>query len=405
MIRTCVLILFLIATVTSHAQDVFRVFGDSTTQTVPSWADFVADTFFWQLDNQSHTGDYLIQMLNRAFVPAVLEDTQTGFQCCVNDSRETNAAFRTTFEAMVPLTMVYHAVPDAKKAFGTNAALVSTTGTWAKDPKWGGFGLASTHHDATATATVEGSVIYLASRLSTAKTGGSFAVSVDGRNAGSWHCFGANEGRLPSSVYTNFPFLVRIPDLEPGPHQVRVTVLSADGAKNWVWVDWLAGNKAAERMPAVWFGNTTRRTPEAYLAAGGSDAIVASQNGVINDAAQRLAGDGLNVFAVDLATAFDPNRPGEGSSGTQPNDTGKGLMAKAVEDEIDVAERTSLRLVSSGGTLRLSWLMSLSGYALSSSDGIGVQPWQAVPGVTGNSVSVPQAGIQANRFFTILHTP
>lgn len=386
------------------ARPLLRAFGDSTTDTVPSWATHVATNFSWDLDNQAVAGYALIQMIDRSFTNPVVGGDLIAFQCCVNDSKRTEPAYRTTWEEVLPAAIAFNAIPDSAKKFGTNLTAISVDGPWQTDPHWAKFGLATTNHGAKVAVEVNGTAVYVASRRNTGRSGGSFDLAVDGKSVGSWKAFGAFEGELPSAVYTNFPFLIHLTGLSPGPHRLELSVTSATGPKNWVWFDWASGNEESTNQPSLWFGNTSRRLPESYVASGGNDGVVVSQNEHIARQIAAFRADGLLVFPADIDLHYNPNHLESTVDGVHPNETGKLQMADAFLDGVDLAERTSLRLEETPDGEVFSVLLDLPGYRLEVSPSLENLHWASVGQVHGGQNPYPPELLNhSGGFFHLVH--
>ena len=144
--------------------------------------------------------------------------------------------------------------------------------------------------------------------------GGSFSVTVDGVNVGTYNTqslapimttLGKNSG----------PALGRIIGFSPGPH----TVVFQQTAAGTVYLDWVGiGPNGAKLL----LSTIPRMTSAAYTAFGGSDANVASYNQAIRSLVTQMQEDGLSALLVDSSSSVNPLLD-LGADGLHPNQQGR----------------------------------------------------------------------------------
>lgn len=312
--------------------DTLRVFGDSTTAAANSWADQICDEYKLTHQDYAVSGDSLPLMLWKALPLTVEDDAQTAVQDGINDGVNyvNYPAYWTMFDGCVRRMMLHHLIADSAKLYADNSR-VSLVGTWTDDTKFrpSGNKVTNTNGD-TATFTVYGNVIYIATRLVNAATGGSFTVTIDGTSFGTVSAVaGAGaEGGLPSATYNQTPTVLRYAGLKEMMHTVVITVTSATAAANKVWLDWVAGNMDCAGTstvpgPVLFWANASRKTPAGYAGSGGSDAATRQINELFAELVTTYAADGHRIYLVPFAAYYDPNIAGHSADGTHPITAGK----------------------------------------------------------------------------------
>lgn len=225
-----------------------------------------------------------------------------------NNMREggTDATKREVLKGTVYAMALWGAILHEKKQTAAHPDVVFT-GSWVFAPSaYGGsmVKVTSTIGD-TAVANVYCSTAYVW-MVRIAGGGGTFAVYVDGVLRETGTCAG---GTTSPSGRNFSPFVVRIPDLSPGPHTILVTPTSA----SQVFVLGFAGNLGANTLtgPTFYLGDCLRMSAAGYLAGGatysaGSDAAVTAINKDFIAISRELCSDGLNVPYVDASSYVDP---------------------------------------------------------------------------------------------------
>lgn len=305
-----------------------RVFGDSTSDAASDWPGLLATDWGVTVNNQAVAGYYLYDMINRAFTNTVETNTAVALQCCVNNSKIETTAHYNAFSNALAAAIVYHAVPDSQKVFADNA-LVTYSGTWSSDSRWHGKGKVSTTQSSTVQWTNYGTVVYVATRQTNALGGSKFSITIDGTLQGT---YAANGGSASAAG----AMLLRFGGLSETAHTIVLTVTSATSVANPVWFDWGAGNLGnnTETGPYFYLSTTSRRTPAAYSAAGGSDTSVSTQNRIARALNNQFSADGLSTHLVELGALYDPNTSGDSVDGTHPSTTGARKMVNAFKAEM-----------------------------------------------------------------------
>lgn len=322
--------------------DTLRVFGDSTTDNANSWADQIVAEYNLTHQDYATAGDTVSDMLWKALPLTVDDDAQTAVQGGINDGvnyvnypnhwQMINGVFRRI--------MLHHLVADSAKLYANNSR-VALVGTWTDDTKFlsgsraGQNKVTNTNGD-TATFSVYGTVVYIATRLVNAATGGTFTVTIDGVNMGTVNAFtvAGAEGGLPSATYNQTPTVLRYAGLTEAMHTVVITVTSATNAANKVWLDWASGNMdcagtATVPGPVLFVCNASRKTPAAYGSSGGSDSATRQINELWAELVTTYAADGHRVYLVPFAAYYDPNLSGHSTDGTHPITAGKARQYQA----------------------------------------------------------------------------
>lgn len=313
-------------------------FGDSITVGIGAtdnqfaYANIIARQNGWTLTNLAQSGTELADQVPAVYTETVAADANYFILAGFNDMRQfgTDNEGLSYYRDGLEAAMAWLSLPEAVKTRAT-ADNVAYTGLWNPSPAYATLGKSSAQPGATATFSVDGSVIYVGA---TAKFGGTgtLSLAVDNVDKGTWS---ASASRAPSSGFPYVPFLIRLTGLSAGRHTVVLTVTSAAGT---VYFDWAAGvdNLPATR-PFVYVGNTLRMSAAGYavpispaMPANGSDAAVALYNAAAQAVCNALSADGLNVLYVDASASYDPNTADLNTAdGVHPSNQGMAKIAAA----------------------------------------------------------------------------
>lgn len=328
-------------------------FGALATSTALSYRGRIETATGWTLANQGLGGREFGQILTEAIYPTTtaLNDAYTllpGF----NDFRRngTAALGLGTFRRGLTAALLWLAIPHDQK-ITAQSARVSAAGTWANAALYGTtLGKSSSTQTSTLTATLYGTSIYIGyTNRAGLANGGTFTVSIDGVV---YATVDTNVGQtgivtvLVPSPAQFWPEAARFGGLAPGPHTVVLTVTSASGTVN---IDWLGSNDGAGLVdwPQVFVGTTLRMSTAGYTASSNASFNVGSETASalfaaeVRSAAHGLAADGLHVWLVDTALAFNPSIAANlDADNIHPTDTGHARLAEAFLEAINGAHIT-----------------------------------------------------------------
>lgn len=312
----------------------YVAFGDSIT--AGKWATAEADKYVsliaaakgWSYTNKGVNGS---RVTDSTFLDAIYATT-VGYgdvftsMIGVNNARldGSDVTLANSFMGAHMATTAWLAIPDAYKI---RASAATKTGTWTNNTGvYGGMNYYSTTNGSTIKAKIKGTVAYLGVDINPSKTG-TFSVSIDGVVVGVYNTAVNTPTRDDSGTYG--AYLLRFPGLDYGEHEVTVTVTSATGANNTVYVDWFGGNGFINEStgPNVYVGNVLRAT-DSFYAVGSphSDAAVALYNTRVSNSVNSLAQDGLNVVLVDVVSSQNRSTMMD-ADGLHPNDLGHETIA------------------------------------------------------------------------------
>ena len=208
-------------------------------------------------------------------------------------------------------------IKDGANKVRANA--MSSTGTWAAlgttvDPR----GKYSTTNGSTLTASVSGTTVALVGWWNATQTG-QFSVTIDGVSKGTFSCTPAG-AEAPSALIGYGPFALTFGSLSDTSHSVVITVTSATGASNVVYVSFVAGlgSTIDPDDPRILVGNTHEFTAAANTLRG----ITAGRNDryktIISDNVTTAQGLGINASLVDVdAVLADGDLGSDGLHPTQ----------------------------------------------------------------------------------------
>jgi hypothetical protein len=287
---------------------VLKAYGDSITK-----GDAVANPFpsligtnkGWSVTNYGINGAQTHDVAKPLYGSTIGDYDNVTVACGINNMRVSggSATLLKYFQESHAALLAFAAIPNSKKIMATDAR-ISYTGTWSSNDTYanGVSNRFSITQNDTASFTITGSVLYIGLTMVETKTG-EVKVTVDGVDKGIYSCAAAG---ITTPLGQSFgPKLIRIALPQSGRHEVTLTITSATGSNNNVFLDWVAGNDQAAG-PKVYVGNVTFMAAAGYAFYGGSDALTKTYNRVIYENAALLANDGLRIFTVDSNSVIDP---------------------------------------------------------------------------------------------------
>lgn len=325
----------------------FDAYGDSITvgfyasnQSTTAYIALLAASRGWTVTNHAVGNSMVMDQTGPIFQKAIAAGSQCTLMLGTNDMRtyQGNVGKRAAFKMGHMALAAWLAIPDANKTYGRNGTKV---GTWANSggnlSTTGGF---SSTSGATNTFTVYGTTVYVCMAMidpSVYSATGAYTVTIDGVVYSGYTTLPGGSASILSVLgETVCPVLLRFPGLSEGAHTVVVTASSTDP----VVVAWVAANQGNRTKdgPNVWVGNTPRMNATGYSGFGGSDADVAAWNQMIRSNIDTLAGDGLNVALVDLASQMNTTTDLY-IDGLHPDDDGHAVIAAAFEEAINQIQK------------------------------------------------------------------
>lgn len=304
----------------------------------------------WTVNNLGVGGSQLQEsgQMDSIYGSSISQSTASTLLTGVNDMRAngTDATKLARYEDELLAAIVRLAIPDLRRTpassmtpvgFGSANGLYSLT-----------TGRSSGVGGNTLTANVAGSVIYVGATKTNAG-GGSFSVTVDGWNFGSWSCSGAT---VSPNGRTYQPFVARIPNLQMGSHVVVVTALGG-GLAN---IDWVSGNydNHISTGPFVYVGDCCRLNATGYTLSGptynnGSDQAVFSYNASIQKDVNIAASDGLQVVLARASEHYILTGQ-VNADNIHPNDAGHAAIFAAFDDAMSSGTPQSKQSGAVSGT-------------------------------------------------------
>jgi hypothetical protein len=204
-----------------------------------------------------------------------------------------------------------------------------------------------------------------------------FTLTLDTVSLGSFSLVGqlGVGGLVQASV--QMPWLIRLPNLATGPHQLVLTttsVYSGTGVTGNYFLGFAAPDGQVQRVgPYVYTSNLLNCLPSAC---GASQVIISQFNTKIRDVINQLASDGLHVGLVDGAGGMDVTNSSLWNNDSpypiHPSTAGHAVLARVWEDALTSTELPNDRASSS------VW-KSLGLSTVNKSLFIGCQPTSFVP--------------------------
>ena len=214
---------------------------------------------------------------------------------------KSNANEQSAFQSGHLAEMLHLGTPEGSNK--VRAQSMASTGTWVNNTgvSVDSKGRTSTTNNSTLSCTVTGTSVAFVGQWNGAQTG-QFSISIDGVSKGTFNATPPG-GTVPSNVGNNFgPFALVFSGLSNASHTVLITVTSATGASNVVYVDFVAGYIATTNtsFPIVVVGNTHDFTSAGNTAQGTTTAENTTFKGLIASNVTTAQGLGLNVSMVDV---------------------------------------------------------------------------------------------------------
>lgn len=343
-------------TLTAQTPQYVLAFGDSITwgyglthPETQAWPAIVAKARGWTLVNLARQGTQAedpgqaVAVFEQPITTSSRSLLLTGY----NDMRMwgMNQWGLDTFEGTFRAMLVRLATPATMRIDG-QSAVIATTGAWhnmdsSEYPA--DLGIYTTDPTATATATTKilGTTVYITS-MKLASGGGSFTVSVDGVDRGTFWCNFA----LPTKNGTIYaPFVVRVPNLEPGFHTVAIRAASP----GYIYLVSISGNAFLPKQTTeVWAGNCL---PMKVYEDAGAAAAFRKYNDIIRDVVRELQDDGLNVGFVDVAKVYRPATMFS-EDGIHPNAKGQQTIAETFLSAMNSAAVSTKSAATAGAARR-----------------------------------------------------
>lgn len=205
--------------------------------------------------------------------------------------------FRRTFRAC----LAWRLLPDRKTARGPQAG-ITFAGSWLDSPAPNPCGKYTTANNASATATVSGTSVYVGvSECDYTDMAESVSVTIDGVEQGplSVKCAGITTvlGQWWGRIVWAFD------GLSAGNHTVVVRHTSPNG--KYLHLDYIAGSDQAA-APKVIVGNAMKFTDAYYAQLGISAATTQAYNAIISSVVAEFTAHNLPVTLLDRYAHFDP---------------------------------------------------------------------------------------------------
>ncbi len=213
---------------------------------------------------------------------------------------------------------------DKKTARGAQAG-ITFTGEWVDSPSPNPCGKYTTKFNASASATVTGTAVYIGlSEGDYVDMGESVNVVIDGVDKGTYPVKIAGVKTYLGQWWGRVAWYFG--GLSAGSHAVTVKSLSPNG--KFVHVDYIAGSVQTTQAKTRLL-NILRFSDAGYTASGTTQAMTDAYNAILTDLVAEFAGHGHDIAVVDGHAAI--NAATQLSDGTHPNDDGHFILARAME--------------------------------------------------------------------------
>jgi lysophospholipase L1-like esterase len=383
----------------SYSSDSATVFGDSfsvgtgaSNPATTGYLPLLAGAVGWTVTNHGVSGEQVADQIDNVYAENPTNTSRYVYYLGTNDQRIYTAANRQQIFQLGHLAaLAWLGLPVSQNKLPATSASIVYSGTWNASDLFA-IGKKSTVSGSTATATVYGKNVFVGY---SAKDGnaGQFTITVDGVIHGTYNCYGAgNIQTNHGQTYTGQ--LAAIANLADGPHTVVVTVISATGAGNAVWLDWIAGTGGAisRQGPRVFIGNVPRMSAAGYATWGGSDGNVSRFNQMIEQNAAFLASMGLNVLLCDVAGIIDPATD-LAADGLHPNDVGHAKIATAFKRIINDLPNLNERQSAQSQNPNIRWTPSTIQFFTDAGTGAAEKSRLDANGFLGIGTSSPLYGV------------
>lgn len=213
---------------------------------------------------------------------------------------------------------------DKKTARGAQAG-ITFSGIWADSPSPNPCGKYTTKFDASASATVTGTAVYIGlSEGDYVDMGESINVVIDGVDKGTYPVKIAGVKTYLGQWWGRVAWYFG--GLSAGPHAVTVKSLSPNG--KFLHVDYIAGSTQTTQAKTRLF-NILKFSDAGYTASGTTQAMTDAFNTILSELVAEFAGHGHDIELVDGHASIDSAL--HLSDGTHPNDDGHFILARLME--------------------------------------------------------------------------
>lgn len=276
-------------------------FGDSIMLTT---AGLVADAYGYTINNYCGSGETCPDQSPGVFAQTPAAGDVNIYWLGTNDKIK-NAADITArlndFSACHLSHLLHLAIKDSGRV---KATAMTAAGTWSNlANSTYASGRSSTTNGSTLTGTVSGTTVALCGYWNGALTGGTFTVTIDGVNKGTFNCFPSYTAAALGNIRNYGSWSLLFTGLSAGSHSVVITVSSATGSNNQVFINWIAGLSAGSVVttdPLVVVANTHDFTAAENTTRGTTTALNTKYKNAIAANVTTCRGYGLNVVLVDM---------------------------------------------------------------------------------------------------------
>lgn len=213
---------------------------------------------------------------------------------------------------------------DKKTARGAQAG-ITFSGDWVDSPSPNPCGKYTTKYNASASATVSGTGVYIGlSEGDYVDMGENVNITIDGVDKGTYPVKVAGVKTYLGQWWGRVAWYFG--GLAAGPHSVVVRSLSPNG--KFLHVDYIAGS-AQTTQAKMRIVNVLKFTDAGYAASGTTSAMTDAYNAIVAELVAEFVAHGFDVEIIDAHAIVDPLL--HIADGTHPNDDGHFLIARAVE--------------------------------------------------------------------------
>ncbi|PDT82942.1 SGNH/GDSL hydrolase family protein [Sinorhizobium sp. BJ1] len=282
--------------------------GDSITvgvgvTTAQRYATLLANSLSRTIASRAKSGDMAADQAQKAISQARASTSIATIMVGTNDERVygTSSVRRGYYIAFLRRLVLDAAAPVRKTGRSTAVAKV---GMWF-NTQVNTIGMTTTQKGAKATATVNGTAVYIGTIIQNHPSAkGTAQVRIDGVLKGTISSDGTGDGGMTTANGLSYgPAAFRFGGLSSGNHKVELTVTSANGQN--FRLDYIAGNTSQTGVK-TFVSNVIRMNAYGYAKFGGSDASVSAFNTDIATLISTLSADGLQAYAVDNWSQINP---------------------------------------------------------------------------------------------------
>ncbi len=294
------------------------------------YANLIATQNHWTVTNDAIPGEQLADFFPRIYTTPTTQNGNSFMLFGYNDMRFNggNSAGATSYTRELYSALAWMAIPTAGKITGQGAG-VTLTGSWSNTVVYGGaLGINSATNGSTASFQLYGPTLYIDIIQFAGSTRG-MNVAIDGVDHGTYNGSTFLPPGITAVQYA--PYLIRIPNLTDGPHDVVLTITNGTGNAYFNWAGSASGSLSTT-APTVYLGNTLPMNAIGYTLGApfnnGNNGVVTTYNSINLNAARDLAQDGLNVAYVDAASNYNVNTM-VAADNIHPNNAGHQAIANA----------------------------------------------------------------------------